>query len=237
MRRYDAITVWSVIKSHNLPCVVVSHSWSYRTRKECEPHIHLWICIPKPLTVETFNTQYIKKGLPELDGRRGEYSTTDPMSFKDCVRYMTLDVKGYRKKGMDLVGFHGLNSEQHDYLHTCLLKGGDPMYDIAPEVPKNYVVTQEPKVSKKKTTLDKQIMFYEYCKDIYESEPDREVSPEQLGILLADYFTRVGFTTPSSCAPYVMFALMRLLTDRGESDKRVAYQRSFAAKIAKSLFL
>ena len=70
LRTYDAPKVWDVIKAHDLPCVAVKHTWSYRTRSDCQPHVHLWIQLNKPLTVETFNAKYIKKGLPDLDGRR-----------------------------------------------------------------------------------------------------------------------------------------------------------------------
>lgn len=240
LRTYDAVKVFDYIKSHDCPCVLVKHTWSYRTRTECEPHVHVWFRARKPLGVETFNTQYIKKGLPDLDGRRGEYSTTDPGSFEGFVRYATMDTKGYKKKGMEFLGCHKLDTEQQSFLDDALAKVEDPFYTeimAAPIVGATIVApsASAPKVVRK-TSLDKQIKFYEYCKEVYDAEPDRVIDPEQVGMLLADYFARVGFTTPSSCAPYVIFALLRLLNDRGESDRRDMYRKSFANKIAKSLF-
>lgn len=239
LRSYDANKVWDYIKSHDVPCVAVKHTWSYRTRAACEPHVHVWIRTRKPLGVETFNAQYIKKGLPDLDGRRGEYSTTDPGSFESFVRYATQDTKGYKKRGMEFIGSHKLDTEQQTFLDDALSKVDDPVYEetSATKVYAATAASSSPTPKVRKTSLDKQMKFYEYCKEIYDADSHRELDPENVGILLSEYFSRVGFTTPSSCAPYVIFALLRLLNDRGESDRRVAYQRSFAGKIAKSLFL
>ena len=229
---------WDYIKSHDVPCVVVKHTWSYRTRTACEPHAHVWIRARKPLGVETFNAQYIKKGLPALDGRRGEYSTTDPGSFESFVRYATQDTKGYKKRGMEFIGSHKLDTEQQSFLDDALSKVDDPVYEetTATKVYAATAASSSPTPKVKKTSLDKQIKFYEYCKEYFEGEPDELITPELIGDLLRVYFSRVGFTTPSSCAPYIAFALFRLLDDRGESDRASAYGKSFSKKICAMLF-
>jgi len=239
LRTYDATKVWDVIKAHDLPCVMVKHTWSYRTRADCEPHVHMWIQLNKPLGVETFNAHYIKKGLPELNGRRGEYSTTDPRGYEPCVNYMVKDALGYKKRGMEFIGRHKLSEEQSKYLDEALAAAEHPVH--GPVATKEYATPAggagtSPPVVRKDTTLDKQIKFYKFVKEAYDADDTLEVDDETVAEFALEYFANSGVVHPSQWGPYVLYALMRLLRDRGEDDKRTSYKKSWVKKVTRSLF-
>ena len=140
---------------------------------------------------------------------------------------------------MEFIGSYKLSSENQAYLDTALSAVESPLYtgETPPKVMAPEGARTAGTVVVRKTSLDKQIKFYEYCKELYDLEPEMELDADTIGEHAAEYFSRVGFTSPSQWGPFVMYALLRLLNDRGESDRRESYKKSFAKKISRSLFL
>jgi len=68
-------------------------------------------------------------------------------------------------------------------------------------------------VSPKKTTLDKQNKFLQFCRDYYDGEDTNNVEPKEILGLLYDYCRQNGHTTESCCFTYVNYAIANLHTD------------------------
>lgn len=218
-RNYTEAQVLEALRLLPLPIVVVKHTWSYRKKKEVEHHFHIWVRTTKPLTKETFNDTILKPRLPKLDGRHGEYSTTDPRSFKSAIEYFTCDMAGNKKKGMTLVYSDRLSEEEQRFLDKCMeatelfIPSNDLVFASKPEV--SGVIHVKPS---RGTTKDKQQKFYLHCKDYYDEFPDEAITLAKVAGLLQQYWTKVGFSTAASIDAYVQYAVFNLCADRGDTQ-------------------
>jgi len=82
-------------------------------------------------------------------------------------------------------------------------------------------VVLRPKQAAKKTSLDKQQKFLQYCRDYYEGEDTNNATPKEILGLLYDYCRQNGHTTESCCFTYVNYVISNLHTgDEYEESKR-----------------
>lgn len=199
-----------------LTCAIVKHTWSYKTRKDTEHHIHIFWRHTKKSTKETFNDTVIKKMFPKLEGRKAEYCTTDPRSLDDFVRYALRDQHGYKKKGADLLYW---NLPEH------LPEPGieNPLYE---EVARPTIILPNDTTSllnayrgtgKKNTTEEKQEKFYKYVQEYVKLKPHKDLTMRKIYKLLYEY-SKGGFD-PHVAPRYAHFVMRNYLREKGEGSK------------------
>lgn len=72
------------------------------------------------------------------------------------------------------------------------------------------VVAQRVVKKSTKTSLEKQQLFYEFCKDWYDDN-EEEITKHRICMLLVDYCKNAGFTPESSLSTWARFAYFKLL--------------------------
>lgn len=214
-------------------CVIVKHTWSYRTRKDCEQHIHIFWRSSKDYTKETFNEKVVKKLFPKLDGRHAEYSTSDPGSLETFLDYTLRDSRRYKKRGASLL-YWNIPESQPDWISELI---DNPLYDLPVE--KINVVSQSPLDAfrgrgievKKNTTEDKKQKFYNYVKEYVLLKPEKVLTKEKIRKLLFSY-SRGGFP-PTKINEFVNFAMYNYLLDSGDKVRFKSYRDAWISAAAK----
>lgn len=203
-------------------CVIVKHTWSYKTRKDTAQHIHIYWMVSKVITKETFNDTIVKRKFPKLDGRHAEYCTTETESLESYLDYALRDKNKYKKKGSELL-YWNIPSPKPDWIDTLVL---DPIYDEVP-VDKISVVASSPLDAyrgrgivnvKKNTTEDKQEKFFKYVMEYVALKPTKDLTTKKVAKLLYEY-SKGGFR-PEIAPMYINYAMRNYLLTQGESTPR-----------------
>jgi len=204
-------------------CVIVKHTWSYRTRKETEQHIHIYWRHPKIVTKDTFNEKVVKKLFPKLDGRRAEYCSTDPVNLNNFLDYTLRDKNRHKKRGASLL-YWGLTDLKPAWIDTLV---DDPIYEESP--PKLFMpMTESPLdayrgTAKKNTTEDKQEKFFKFVMEYVALKPEKTLTARKVAKLLYEY-SKGGFR-PEIAPMYINYVLRNYLIKFGEGDPRYKSHR------------
>lgn len=203
-------------------CVVVKHTWSYKTRKDTAQHVHIYWEVAKLHKLkDTFNETIVKKLFPKLDGRHAEYCTTSTDSLESYLDYVLCDTRKYKKKGSELLLWN-ISEPKPDWIETLI---DNPLYE---DVGKVAPVTESPLDAyrgrgahvdpKKNTTEDKQEKFFKFVMEYVALKPHKELTTKKVAKLLYEY-SKGGFR-PEIAPMYINYAMRNYLFKQGESTPR-----------------